>query len=309
MMKKRLLWGLAMLMVLSLFGCTREYPEDTFFDTAILEEYQLSDMPVPKLENSRLDGDSLCLNLTDEEYEAYVAELVAWLRGREDVYSLCYYHSRYLMGEIAPVDVCAPLPQDYDCSGDWHEFVFTYTEILDENRMKNPIRITVLREVRELFRGNFTYNTEIFLEPDSAIPAEVDPCAGSHTYDEGTVYPVPGWDRGITIYSCIHCGDTKQSEYIDSSYKSYAVTVTEGVSYILSNNWNIDKAWAIEDMFAGQEIEITTPILADGTIQMLVNGENIPVLWTEGETQTFGFIMPQENVEIQILVLSAAAGE
>lgn len=292
----------------SLFGCAREYPADTFFSDELLRQWSLTDMPVPKLENSRLDGDTLCCNLTDEEYEAYIAQLVAYLRGREDVYNLSYYHSRYLLAEIAPVDVCVPLPEDYDCSEDQHEFVFTYTEQLNDDRMADPIRITILRENRELFRGNFTYNTEIVLDPDSAISAQVDPCAAEHSYDGGIVYPVPGRDRGITVYSCLHCVSTTQSEYINNN-KSYAVTFTEGQEYIVGNNWNTGEAWLIDSMYAGLKLEITTPILADGTILLLVNGENIPVLRTEGETQTFGFIMPQSDVTIQILTVSDDASE
>ena len=37
---------------------------------------------------------------------------------------------------------------------------------------------------------------------------------------------------------------------------------------------------------------------------MLVNGESIPALWTEGNTQTFGFIMPQQDVEIQLRIIT-----
>lgn len=307
-MKRIVILFLVFVLCASLFGCTTEYPADTFFSDELLQQCNLTDMPVPKLENSRLDGDTLCCNLTDAEYEAYVAQLVAWLRGWEDVYNLSYYHSRYLLAEIAPVDVCVLLPEDYDCSEDQHEFVFTYTEELNDDRMADPIRITILRGARELFRGNFTYNTEITLKPDSAIPAEIDPCAAEHTYDGGTAYPVPGWERCITIYRCVHCGGTTQSEYINNN-KSYAVTVAEGQSCILSNNWNVDKAWAIDSLYAGLKLEITTPIPTDGTILLLVNDESIPVLRTEGETQTFGFIMPQSDVTIKILVVSDDANE
>lgn len=301
---KKSVFLLALLMALCLLGCMPEYPADTFFSDELLAEGNLSDLPMPKLENSRLDGESLCLNLTEEEYEAYVAELVAYLRGREDVYHLSFYVSRYLMGEIAPVDVCAPLPEDYDCSGDRHEFVFSYTEELSKNQMmRDPVRITVIRDVRSLFRGNFTYNTEILLQPSALAAAEVDPCAGQHTYDEGTVYPVPGWDRGITIYQCIHCGDRTQSEYIGINYKSYAVNVSEGVSYILSNNWNVDKAWAIDSLHAGGTMEITVRRATTGSTTMLVNGEAIPVLWEDENTQTFGFIMPESDVNIEIFPL------
>lgn len=299
-MKKLLLWSLALLMALSLLGCMPNYPADTFFSDELLAESGLADLPVPKIENSRLDGKSLCLNLTEAEYEAYVAELVAYLRGREDVHHLSFYVSRYLMGEIAPVDVCAPLPEDYDCSANLHEFVFSYTAELSENQMMHdPVRITVIRDVRELFRGNFTYNTEILLQPSALAAAEVDPCAAQHSYDEGTAYPVPGLDRSITVYQCIHCGRTQQSEYLDSR-KSYAVTVEKGRNYILSNNWNVTVAWDIDSLHAGGRLEITVRRATEGSTAMLVNGESIPVLREDENTQTFGLIMPESDVTIEI---------
>ena len=299
-MKKLLLLSLVLLMALPLFGCMPNYPADTFFSDEWLAESGLADLPVPQIENSRLDGKSLCLNLTEAEYEAYVAELVAYLRGREDVHHLSFYVSRYLMGEIAPVDVCAPLPEEYDCSADRHEFVFSYTAELSENQMmRDPVRITGIRDVRGLFRGQFTYNTEILLQASALAAAEVDPCAAQHTYDEGTAYPIPGWERSITRYTCIYCGDTKQSEYLDSR-KSYAVTVAQGRNYILSNNWNQVVAWDIDSLHAGGTLEITVRRATTGSTALLVNGESIPVLREDKNTQTFGFIMPESDVTIEI---------
>ena len=301
-MKKLVAILLLLSMALPLFGCLPDYPADTFYEAELLAEYNLSDLPVPKLENSRLGGEYLYCNLTQEEYESYVAELVAYLRGRADIHHLSYRHSRYLLAEIVPVDVCVPLPEDYDHSGDLHSFVFTYTEELNDDRIANPIRISVIRQTDTLFRTDFTYNTTIHLQPSSSIPAELDYCAGEHTYDEGIAYPVPGLDRSITVYHCIHCGSETQSEYLDSR-KEYAVTVTEGRNHIWGNNWSY-LPWEIDSMYAGLEIEITTFIPKEGTMQVLVNGENIPVLRTQDDKQTFGFIMPEADVEIQIRLIT-----
>ena len=305
-MKKLLIFSLILILALPLFGCVPEWPKDTFYRADILAECDLSDLPMPKLENSRLGGEYLYCNLTQEEYETYVAELLAYLRGREDIHHLSYQHSRHLIAEMWPIDVCVPLPEDYDHTGDQNRFAFTYTEALgDDNRITDPIRISVIRQTDTLFRQDFTYNTIIQLQPTSSIPAELDYCAGEHTYDEGIAYPVPGLDRSITIRKCIHCGDKTQSEYIGSeNRKLYAVTVTEGRAHILRNNWNQVESWNIDSLYAGQILEITTPIPENGTMQMLVNGENIPVLYTEGNTQTFGFIMPEADVEIQIRIIT-----
>ena len=304
-MKKLIAIFLLLSVALPLYGCVPNYPADTFYGAELLAEYNLSDLPVPKLENSRLGGESLYCNLTVEEYESYVAGLLAYLRGRADIHHLSYQCSRYLLAEMVPVDVCAPLPEDYDHTGDQHRFVFTYTEELHDDRIADPIRISVTRQTDTLFRTDFTYNTVIQLQPTSSIPAELDYCAGEHTYDDGYPYPVPGLDRSITIRKCIHCGGKTQSDYIGSgNNKLYAVTVTEGRAHILRNNWNQVQSWDIDSLYAGQTLEITTPIPENGTMQMLVNGESIPALWTEGNTQTFGFIMPEADVEIQLRIVT-----
>ena len=310
-MKKWIAIFLLLSIALPLFGCVPEWPKDTFYRADILAECDLSDLPMPKLENSRLGGEYRYCNLAQEEYESYVAELVAYLRGREDIHHLCYQHSRHLIAEMWPIDVCAPLPEDYDHTGDLHRFVFTYTEALgDDNRMADPIRISVTRQSDKLFRQDFTYNTVIQLQPTSPIPAELDYCAEKHSYDDGIAYPVPGLDRQVTVRSCIHCGVRDFSEYIGSeNRKLYAVAVTEGRAHILRNNWNQVQSWDIDSLFSGQILEITTPIPESGTMQMLVNGESIPVLYTEGNTQTFGFIMPEADVEIRIFVEETNAEE
>lgn len=302
-MKNTIAIFLLLCMALPLYGCVPNYPADTFYGAELLAECNLSDLPVPELENSRLHGDRLCLNLTQEEYEAYVAELVAYLRGREDVYNLCYRYSSTLMFGAFRLDYCAPLPDDYDHTDDRHEFVFTYTAELNDERMTDPVRITIIRGNWGLFRSNFTYNTAVILDLDSIIPAEVDPCAGEHTYDEGEVYPVPGLDRSVTIYRCIHCGGKTQSDYPVDSRKSYAVTVTEGRNHIWGNNWSY-LPWDISSMYAGQTIEITTFIPEEGTMQLLVNGENIPALRMQDDKVTFGFIMPEADVEIQLWIVT-----
>ena len=111
-MKKWIAIFLLLSMALPLCGCVPEWPKDTFYRADILAECDLSDLPVPKLENSRLGGEYLYCNLTQEEYETYVAELLAYLRGREDIHHLSYQHSRHLIAEMWPIDVCVPLPED-----------------------------------------------------------------------------------------------------------------------------------------------------------------------------------------------------
>ena len=285
-------------MALPLFGCgAPNYPADTFYSENLLSSYSLEGLPVPNIENSRLSGEYLYCNLTDAEYEAYVTEVVAWLRAREDIYHLSCFHSRTLLFGAFPENTYIPMPEDYDLTGN-HDFAFTRTAELNGDKMPDPIHLTISREGGSLKVAHFSYNT--FIKIGKEVGAvRVDPCAAQHSYDEGTAYPVPGLDRSITIFKCTHYGDTKQSEYLDSR-KSYAVTVEKGRNYILGNNWNVTVSWDIDSMHAGAKMEITVRRAAEGSTALLVNCESIPVLWEDENTQTFGFIMPESDVRIEV---------
>lgn len=283
-------------------GCEPEYLAETFYGADMLEAYGLSDLPAPKLENARLSGRDLYCDLTQDEYEAYVAEVVAYLKSRADVYHLCYRHDRTLLFGAFPQDTCVPLPESYDFTGSAHCFVFSLTEALNGDMMSEPVRIYIVRENGNLSHAE--YNTVITIEKNT-VSARIDPCAAEHTYDAGTAYPVPGLDRSITIYSCIHCGSENRDEYLDSR-KSCSVTVAKGRNQILSNNWNQTVSWDIDSMHAGAKFEITVRDSAQGRAQLLVNGEKIPALRADENTQTFGFIMPEADIVIEIVPATEA---
>lgn len=287
-----------MALCLLLPGCgAPNYPTDTFYSSDLLSSYSLDGMPVPNIENSRLSGEYFYCNLTQEEYDAYVAEVVSWLRARKDVYHLSCFHSRTLMFGAFPEETYVPMPEEYDLSGN-HDFAFTRIAELNGDHMSDPIRLVISREGGTLFRTDFSYNT--FIQIGKKVGSvRVDPCGMEHSYDEGTNYPIPGMERAITIFQCIHCGSTKQSEYLDSR-KTYTITVEKGRNYILSNNWNQTVAWDIDSMHAGAVMEITVRNSAQGRAVMLVNGESIPAMEVYKNTQTFGFIMPESDVVIEI---------
>ena len=297
----------AMLLTL-LPGCRSQidYPAEVFYDADVLEAYLLEEMPVPKLENSRLNGDRLCLNLTDEEYLTYVQTLVTWLQGRPEVNYLSYVYSDTLLFGVFPEETCVPLPPDYDFTADSHRFVFSYSENLYENTLSLPIHISITRGQSQLKRSDFTYNTELRLQTDKLASVRLDPCAAGHRYDEGEVYPVPGLSHSITVSHCVHCGSQTQSDYIGSgNIQRYAVTVSQGKEYIFGNNYNYFP-WGITEMYAGQILEIISLIPADGTLQVTVNGDEIPVLRTSEDKVTFGFIMPESDVDIRITLIPFA---
>ena len=281
------------------------YIRDSFFSQEHLESLHLADIPVPKLENSRLIAYHKDIewfyygNLTREEFDAYVLSVVDYLKAREDIYYPCYYYEHRLELGISPVDDYTNFGETYDPAKDQHRFAFSMEQERNGTDLIDPIMIEIVWEEADWGEMGFTSNTTIrFYGNYYRVSYEL--CAAQHTYDEGRVYPVPGWERGITIYQCIHCGDRTQSEYLDSNYKSYAVNVTEGVSYILSNNWNVDKAWDIDSLHAGGTLEITVRRAPTGSTTMMVNGESLPVLWEDENTQTFGFIMPESDVTIEI---------
>ena len=73
-----LLLSAMLLSLLSACHSRVNYPADVFYSDELLASCLMEEMPVPKLENSRLNGERLCLNLTDEEYLAYVGPEMKW---------------------------------------------------------------------------------------------------------------------------------------------------------------------------------------------------------------------------------------
>ena len=66
MLKRIVLFALALCTLFTLCACDRKDKRDIFFDSATLEKYTLEDIPVPNIANSRLRTDTLYLNLSDE---------------------------------------------------------------------------------------------------------------------------------------------------------------------------------------------------------------------------------------------------
>ena len=298
-----LLLSAMLLALLSACHSRVNYPADVFYSDELLASCLMEGMPVPKLENSRLNGERLCLNLTDEEYLAYVQTLVTWLQGREEVHYLSYVHSDTLMFGVFPEETCVPLPPEYDLTADSHRFVFSYGENLYENNLSEPIHVSLTRGQWQLERSDFTYNTELFLQPDKLTTVRLDHCAAGHRYDEGMTYPVPGVGCSIIVSQCVHCGSQTQSDYIGSgNIQRYAVTVSQGKEYIFGNNHNYFP-WGITEMYAGQILEIISLIPENGILRVMINDEYIPILYTKEDKVVYGFIMPEEAVDICITLI------
>lgn len=298
-MKKLFFLSLAGLMVLFLCSCgAKNYSVDTFYSAELLTEYDLEGLPAPKLENSRLDGDYLYCNLTQEEYEDYVAQVMTYLQDREDVQHVCYLYDSTMMFGFFPQQTFAPVTENYSLSGN-HRFACVTDQTLSKDSALEPYRICIYRESGTLGRTDFSYNTYIQLIADAVI-GDVDPCAAAHRLDEGVVYPCPG-QEGITVYRCVYCGAMELDRELGYGY--YDVTVSQGRNYILSNNFSAPAAWDITSLSAGTVLEITARIPAEGTLQLQINGQTIPVLRTDGNTQIFGFVMPEADIDIQFVTV------
>lgn len=292
-MKRMLALLLLLALGLSLTACDSELPRNVFFEESVLEALSLSDLPAPKLDNSRLNGTVLYCNLTDEEYRDYIQSLLDYLQAREDIFYLGSYCTFRLLGEIAPYDIYSYIPEDYADHDGGHSLVFSLSEEVNANGfLQKPIRIDISRGEASLGLTSYTYNTKITLSSTSR-GAEFDHCYRTHTYGEGTFYPIPGQSRGITIRHCVYCGSSTQDFYYGNS-TSYKVTVTEGKGLIARSNYS--ERWTMESCYAGLTIEISTYQEA----VILINGEEVPLLRREEYTWVYGFIMPQCDISVSV---------
>lgn len=299
-MKKRICLLCIVLLCVGLAGCfhRENLPKDCFFSEETLSQYALTGLPSPKLENARLKDTTLYCNLTMEEYEAYVAQVLSWLQSREDIYHLGTYCTTRLMAEFLPYKIYSFLPEDYSFREKSHHFAFSLTDTALEDALEAPVAVQIKRESGSLSASDFSYNTVISLA--RPIAARFDPCYHDHHYDSGIAYPIPGLGKSITIQSCIYCGSTTQDWYYGNN-TSYAVKATGEKHRIAFTNYS--DFWTIDSLYAGLKLEISLGNLVDGDIIVLVNGEEIPKIRDDGTYWTYGFIMPRCDVEVEIRVI------
>lgn len=153
------------------YAMTREpdmVAQDEFFDEEYLAECKLTDMPVPDVENSMRSESELYLNLTSEEFDAYSKEVFEYLMAKDDAYFKGHLTEIGNPGGIFFLveDRYAPLDEDYDLDSDSHDFIFSTTELLNEDDEFNynywnevVIRITFTSGTLE--DGDFSYNAVI----------------------------------------------------------------------------------------------------------------------------------------------------
>ena len=232
-MKKTLFILLILTLLLSLASCAKDVEKEVFFSEEVLASLDVSQIPTPKLENSRrsYDGMTLYLNLAEDEYESYALSVGEYLSSREDVFN---FGNLYKTGSF-PVFMFIMVPtyhfeyvnDGYDYSADEHNFVFSKTPEIDYNlngdykySFNSPTKIQIIRseysfkEKDGLIKKNFEYNTVIKLSAETQVSFYKEYlCRDEHTFGEGKI----DYDNQITVYTCEVCGSAK-SEDLGSEY-------------------------------------------------------------------------------------------
>lgn len=294
-MKKLLALMLTVVLCLCcLASCGVSYERNEFFSDELLSESKLTDMPVPPhVDNSVIQyGNILYLNLTQDEYEQYVGDLLEYLRERNDIYYLGYSVG-FHYNNLFRADVIAPIKDDYDISLDKHDFFFSTEDRLtgrSGDLLASPVNVSIIYEYGQLTHNGFEYNTRIFIYNGIQAHADYDVCGAEHTYDEGIEYKIAGSERTITEYTCVHCGSTKSSDFIgDMKYYKVTIEDTDADHYI------IDRC---DSAISGVIVGFKTQRIIDADLKFVVNGTEIYPRETDDGKWIYEFVMPCEDIVI-----------
>lgn len=133
----------------------------------------------------------------------------------------------------------------------------------------------------------------------SVSVGKIDQKSCPHLWDGGQLLTVPGDNRQEMVYTCLLCSATK-SETISAS-KLFTVTCADSDT----------EERLIEPLRgaypSGYEVRIVTNIIMDADLHLYINGEFACTYTPEriNDTQywVFSFIMPEENVTIELKVV------
>lgn len=294
-MRKILSFLLLIALTLSLTACGK--PAADFFDDTLLQQCNLSGLPAPALENAQRDGNTLYCNLSAEDYADYARKVADYLKARSDIFHVGFLYSNGLEGDIFPYDVFTFLPSNYNYHLESHVFAFSATEEFDRyTALQNPIRVEIRREIGSL-SDKFSYNTVISIQSQTERGARFEYCAAQHTNHIRFDYPIPGTSQIATISTCVYCGSTTRENFITDG-QSYKITLGTGLQYIYRSNRVLDYC------VSGQEVEISVKAVANGDAVILVNGQQIPRLREQDGTWIYGFAMPQQDITIDISIVT-----
>ena len=311
-MKKAFLTLILSTIVLCLASCCSTEPEqavyNVFFSEDLLAEYDLDDMPVPSLDDSVIYGEDvnvLYLNLTKEEFNAYIEELSSYILSRDDIYNKgVWYTSDIAVGPLfipLTIDVYIPFEDNTDLLANGNKLAFSKEEDLSSGwvlgLMSDAYEIDIQYENGIIHEIDFEYNTVIKI--GKAEYARFDTCAKEHKYGEPITYPIPGLEAVIDVYQCIYCGSKTQSYYYGGNdYNAYATVIVKGSEYLESECY---RTFSVNPTcYAGLIEQIIIPESDDATYSVTVNGFEIPMTYKEDNCLVYGFIMPDCDVEIAI---------
>lgn len=298
-MKKTAIFALIFVQIIALCSCSlislkNDDASGEFFAEEYLAENNLDMLPIPKLESSVLRKDkTLYLNLSDDEYIAYLEQIVKYLRERDDVFNLSkYVKQNYLM--IIPTEsVYAPIGDGFVLSCESVKLAFSRVEELTEDDdLIDPICISLNRQSGTLSYSGFTYNCSLTIGTPSTS-CRLDRCYYNHTYDEGEELIVPATDgvKTVTHSTCVYCGQTHFSKFI-GDMKYYNVSFAEGGEYVARGSGDRYVSGVIVDVCVAK-LHSNLILTVNGTeISGHASGED--ALWH------YTFVMPCEDITLSL---------
>lgn len=171
--------------VLLLSGCFLPRTDDTLKNEFFSEEYLSSlfvhDLPQPPLYDSRLDGETLYLNLTDEEFLAYSETVGKYLAASPSIYHAGAFHSSEIFGLfLIPVrfDMYSPLEYGYEINESANRFAYargeelSYNNAVQDHSLYGAVRLDIVRNDGHHEDADFDYNTVVTLSPSERICME-----------------------------------------------------------------------------------------------------------------------------------------
>lgn len=185
-MKRTLLLLSALLaVILLLSGCFWSHADDTLKNEFFSEEYLTSlsvhDLPQPPLYDSRLDGESLYLNLTKEEFLTYSEKVGKYLAASPAIYHAGAFHSSRIFGLLLiPMrfDMYVPLEYGYEINESSNRFAYargeelSYTNAVQHYLLYGAVTVSIVRKDGHHEDSDFDYNTVMTLSASERVCME-----------------------------------------------------------------------------------------------------------------------------------------
>ena len=297
MLKRIALFVLALCALLTLCACDNKEQRDVFFDSDMLKEYSLADIPVPSVENSRLITDTLYLNLSDEEFAKYISDVSEYLLAREDVYNVCYKEGESLNASSIREDYFTPLFAPYSSIPDGVSAVSLAFSLSPElgvrGLMSETVRMDFIRGESALSMMKFTYNTIMSFSLSKLTTAHYDLCAIAHDWDETLEYTTPGSAEKLITRTCLRCGFEDHLCDPNTDGAIYVVKVSEGGDTLAEPVVKRHKAGTLVEVLVTHR-EGVHPMLTANGVMISPFSESAGVI-------SYRFLMPCEDVDVSIM--------